>query len=371
MDKKPLVTFIFGTRPEAIKLAPVIKVFQKSQKFKLRIILTGQHNEMVSQVMYLFDIKSDKNLNLMKKKQSLNYIVQKALTGIHTEFINNRPAIVIVQGDTSTAFSAALAAFNEKIPIAHVEAGLRSGNIYNPYPEEANRRLISQIASLHFCPTNISRRNLISVGITKNVYVTGNTVIDSLKMVSKFVNEFKKEEYDFKNKDLILATLHRRENWGKSLNDIALALKKIVDDNSSAILLIPLHRNPAVRNELKKILEGHKKIILTEPLAYDIFVSVLKECKFIITDSGGIQEEAPAFGKPVLIVRNNTERIEAIEAGSAKLIGTKKEKIYNEASILLNDKDAYKKMAQVSNPFGDGKASQKILKECLAFLGIS
>ena len=370
METKPLITFIFGTRPEAIKLAPVIKVFQKSSKCKLRIVLTGQHNEMVSQVMDLFDIKSDKNLNLMKNKQSLNYITEKALSGINTEFMDHRPAIVIVQGDTSTAFSAALAAFNEKIPIAHVEAGLRSGNIYNPYPEEANRRLISQIASLHFCPTNFSRKNLISERIEKGIYVTGNTIIDSLKMVSKLVKSFKKKGYDFKNKDLILATLHRRENWGANLSDIALALRKIVDDNSSAVILLPLHKNPVVRTELKKILNGHNQIMLTEPLSYEVLVSVLKECKFIITDSGGIQEEAPAFGKPVLIVRNNTERIEAIKAGSAKLIGTNKEKIYYEAGVLLNNKEEYQKMSQVSNPFGDGNASERILKVCLDFLGI-
>lgn len=370
MEIKSLVSFVVGTRPEAIKLAPVIKQFQKSDKLKIRVLLTGQHTEMVYEVMKLFEIQPSKNLNLMKKNQSLIYITESILNGIQLEFREYRPKIVFVQGDTTSAFAAALAAFYEKIPIAHVEAGLRSGNKFDPYPEEANRRLLSQIASLHFAPTEISLNNLISEGIKKDTYLTGNTIIDSLKIVSKRVKPFHLEGFDLSKKDLILATLHRRENWGEKLNDIAIALKKIVDDNLSTFLLLPLHKNPVVRETLKKVLEGNDRIFLAEPLAYDQLVAVLKCCKLVITDSGGLQEEAPTFGKPVLVVRNNTERLEAINAGCAKLIGTDKENIYKIANLLLNNSEEYNLMAKIRNPFGNGDASTIILKECLNFLDI-
>lgn len=370
MEIKSLITFIVGTRPEAIKLAPVIKQFQTSDKLKVRVLLTGQHTEMVFQVMQLFDIKPSKNLNLMKKNQSLTYITESILKGIQSEFKEYRPKILVVQGDTTSAFAAALAAFYEKIPIAHVEAGLRSGNKFDPYPEEANRRLISQIASLHFAPTEISLKNLISEGIKKDIVVTGNTIIDALNIVSKKIMPFKIKGDNLSEKDLILATLHRRENWGERLIDIAMALKKIVDNNLSTCLLIPLHKNPVVRDTLKKVLTGNERILLREPLAYDELVSVLKCCKLVITDSGGLQEEAPTFGKPVLVVRNNTERIEAINAGCAKLIGTDKENIYKIVNLLLNNDEEYNQMAKIRNPFGNGDASIIILKESLKFLDI-
>ena len=243
-------------------------------------------------------------------------------------------------------------------------------NKFNPYPEEVNRRLISQIASIHFAPTEISLKNLISEGFKKNVHVTGNTIIDSLKIISKKVKPYHLDGVQLFNKDLILATLHRRENWGERLSDIAIALKKIVDDNSSTVLLIPLHKNPLVRETLKKVLAGNQRIFLIEPLAYDELVSVLKYCKLVITDSGGLQEEAPTFGKPVLVVRDYTERIEAINAGCAKLIGTDKENIYKISNLLLNNSKEYNLMAKIRNPFGNGDASIIILKECLNFLDI-
>ena len=370
MEIKSLITFIIGTRPEAIKLAPVIKIFKESNKFKVRVLLSGQHSLMVSQVMNLFKIEYDNNLNLMKNNQSINYITQEVLKGMKLEFQQNRPQIVFVQGDTTTAFAASLAAFYEKIPIAHVEAGLRTGELLNPYPEEANRRLISQISTLHFAPTEMARNNLACSGIKENVFVTGNTIIDALQMVSKLSDPFEIDGVNIKNKNLILATVHRRENWGLNLNNIAFGLRKIVDNDSSIILLIPLHKNPKVRDPLQKILEGNKRIILTEPLDYDKLISILKSCKFVITDSGGLQEEAPAFGKPVLVVRDTTERVEALEAGCAKLIGTEKDNIYKESMTLLNDPEKYSEMSKTKNPFGNGDSSEKILDETLKFLKV-
>lgn len=368
MEIKNLITFIIGTRPEAIKLAPVIKIFKESKKLKVRVLLSGQHSVMVRQVMDLFELEEDKNLNLMKNNQSINYITQEVLNGMRREFLQNVPHLVFVQGDTTTAFAASLAAFYEKIPIAHVEAGLRTGKLLDPYPEEANRRLISQISSLHFAPTEIAKNNLVCSGIKENVFVTGNTIIDSLQMVSKISDSLEINGVNIQNKNLILATVHRRENWGVNLNNIAFGLRKIVKNDSSTILLIPLHKNPKVREPLQKILGGNKRIILTEPLEYDKLISVLKACKFVITDSGGLQEEAPAFGKPVLVIRNSTERVEAIDIGCAKLIGTEKETIYKESMTLLNNSEKYSEMSKIKNPFGDGDSSEKILHETLKFL---
>tara|TARA_B100000575_G_scaffold293619_1_gene305644 strand:+ start:905 stop:2017 length:1113 start_codon:yes stop_codon:yes gene_type:complete len=370
MEIKPLVTFIIGTRPEAIKLAPVIKFFQNSKKLKVRILLSGQHSEMVSQVMDLFNLNYDKNLNLMKDNQSINYITQEVLKGMRLEFLRNKPKLVFVQGDTTTAFAASLAAFYEKIPIAHVEAGLRTDKLFDPYPEEANRRLISQIATLHFAPTEMAKRNLLIGGITNNVFVTGNTIIDALLMVSNSSKPFVIDGVNLENKDLILATIHRRENWGSNLNNIAIGLKNIIENNNKVILLLPLHKNPKVREPLKKILKGHKRIILTEPLAYDKLISVLKVCKFVITDSGGLQEEAPAFGKPVLVIRKSTERLEAVEAGCSKLIGVDKNNIFRESMNLLNIPEVYSSMSNIKNPFGRGDSSEKIFDQTMRFLNL-
>ncbi len=370
MEINTLITFIIGTRPEAIKLAPVIKIFKKSKKLKVRVLLSGQHSEMVKQVMDLFELEENKNLNLMKNNQSLNYITQEVLNGMRSEFLENMPNLVFVQGDTTTAFAASLAAFYENIPIAHVEAGLRTYNLLDPYPEEANRRLISQISTLHFAPTEMSRNNLASSGIKENVFVTGNTIIDALNMISKISDPLEIDGLNINNKNLILATIHRRENWGTNLNNIALGLRKIIKNDSSTILIIPLHKNPIVREPLKKLLKGNKRIILTEPLEYDKLISILKTCKFVITDSGGLQEEAPAFGKPVLVIRNSTERVEAVESGCAKLIGTEKDNIYKEAMNLLNKPEKYSEMSKIKNPFGIGDSSEKIFYETLKFLKI-
>tara|TARA_B100000886_G_scaffold169383_1_gene115978 strand:- start:2419 stop:3531 length:1113 start_codon:yes stop_codon:yes gene_type:complete len=367
MEINNLITFVIGTRPEAIKLAPLIKIFKESKKLKVRVLLSGQHSLMVKQVMDLFNLTHDKNLNLMKNNQSINYITQEVLSGMRSELIENRPQLVFVQGDTTTAFAASLAAFYEKIPIAHVEAGLRTGKLLDPYPEEANRRLISQISTLHFAPTEMARNNLFSSGIKENVYVTGNTIIDALQMISKISKPFLIDGVNLKNKNLILATVHRRENWGENLKNIAYGLRNIIENDNSAILIIPLHKNPKVREPLKNILKGNKRIILTEPLDYDELISILKVCKFVITDSGGLQEESPTFGKPVLVIRKSTERLEAVEAGCAKLIGIDKNNIIKESMVLLNNPEKYLEMSKVKNPFGKGDSSRKIFEHTLKF----
>lgn len=369
MNDKPTISIILGTRPEAIKLAPLIIAFIKCNKFNTRIILTGQHKEMVSKVMELFSLEANRNLDLMKENQSLTYISCEILAGLKEEFSQYPPKLVLVQGDTSTAFISALAAFYEKIPIGHVEAGLRTNNIFDPYPEEANRRLISQIATLHFCPTKKSKQNLLNSGITQNIYMTGNTVIDSVLFMAgkgKPINILK--NIDLGNHRIILVTVHRRENWGENLKKISQGIKKILKKYQDCLIVFPLHPNKIVRDVFMKSLADISRVILIEPLQYDELVFVIKECYFLITDSGGLQEEAPSLGKPVLVVRENTERPEAIIAGTSKLVGTDPDDIFSEADHLLSDKVYYSKMSKAINPFGDGKASERILSACCEFL---
>ena len=366
--KVPIVTFVLGTRPEAIKLAPVIETFNNSRKLKIRTVLTGQHKEMVNQVMDFFNLTEDKNLNLMKKTQTLTYITSSVLEGISNELSKNKSNLLLVQGDTSSALAAALAAFYNNVPIAHVEAGLRSKELYDPYPEEANRRLISQIAELHFAPTEFSKENLIKSGLKNNIFVTGNTVIDSLLKVSKIVKKFKHDRFDPIEQKLILTTIHRRENWGyrleKILEAITITLKKFKD----VVFLIPLHKNKIVREPISKLLGNEERVILVEPLNYSEMVTAMKEAKFILTDSGGLQEEAPALGKPVLVLRDTTERPEAVDAGTAKLVGVNPENIVKNITELLENVTLYDSMSNAKNPFGDGTSSEKILIHCLNFL---
>ncbi len=371
MNDKPLISIILGTRPEAIKLAPLILCFKECKKFKTRIILTGQHKEIVFNVMKLFCLKADNDLNLMKDNQTLTDISSAILNGLKEEFASYKPDLVLVQGDTSSAFISALAAFYEKIPVGHVEAGLRTNDIFNPYPEEANRRLISQLATLHFCPTQNSRENLIKSGISKNVYLTGNTVIDSFLFVANKVKSFKNIlKIDCENKRIILLTVHRRENWGENLYKIALAIKKILDRHKDCFVIFPLHPNKIVRDVFINTLKDSSRVLLIEPLQYDELVFAIKKCYFLITDSGGLQEEAPSLGKPVLVVRENTERPEAVIAGTAKLVGTDPDNIFNEAHLLLSNKNNYKMMSKAINPFGDGQASKRILSACCDFLNV-
>jgi len=362
MNHQKQVWIILGTRPEAIKLAPVIQIFQRSSKLKLQVILTGQHREMVDQVMQLFSIKADCNLEIMQSQQSLEEITCRILQGLTKLFQEQKPDLVLVQGDTTTAFASALAAFYHRIPIGHIEAGLRTDDLFNPYPEEANRRLISQLSQLHFAPTPWSEENLRRSGVIGSIHLTGNTVIDALLNTSATQPDCNVPGLDWDAYRILLATVHRRENWGEPLQAIAQGFRQILDKFPDTALLLPLHRNPTVRESLKSILQDHPRIFLTEPLDYRELVAAIGKSYLLLTDSGGLQEEAPSLGKPVLVLRDTTERPEAVTAGTAKLVGTKTENIVAATSKLLSDPSAYKTMANAINPFGDGHASQRILQ---------
>ena len=370
MADQPRVTIVLGTRPEAIKLAPVIRAFQSSERLNTRVVLTGQHREMVAQVMDLFGLKADRDLNLMAPRQTLTHVTCAALEGLRDDFQAYPPQLVLVQGDTTTAFAAGLAAFYEQIPVGHVEAGLRTDNLLDPFPEEANRRLLSQIATLHFAPTPKAEANLQASGVVGQVSVTGNTVIDALLLMAENAPEISFDGLDWQNQRVILATVHRRENWGDRLQEIASGMRQVLDRHPDTVLLLPLHRNPTVREPLQALLGDHPRVVLTEPLDYDRLVAAMKGCTLLLTDSGGLQEEAPALGKPVLVLRRTTERPEAVDAGTARLVGTDPAAILEEASRLLSDATAYEAMSRAVNPFGDGKASERILKLCEAHLGL-
>ncbi|MEH2156829.1 non-hydrolyzing UDP-N-acetylglucosamine 2-epimerase [Nostoc sp.] len=371
MTNQKRVCIILGTRPEAIKLAPVIQVFQKSSGFELQVILTGQHREMVEQVMQLFNIKSDYNLEIMQVQQSLNDITCRSLQGLEALFQVEKPDLVLVQGDTTTAFAAALAAFYQKIPVGHVEAGLRTDDIFNPYPEEANRRLISQITQLHFAPTPWAVENLHRSGVLGEIHMTGNTVIDALLNVAATQVVCNVPGLNWESYRVLLATVHRRENWGEPLLAIAQGFLQILDKFPDTAMLLPLHRNPTVRVPLEALLGNHPRIFLTEPLDYGELVGAIGRSHLLLTDSGGLQEEAPSLGKPVLVLRDTTERPEAVVAGTAKLVGTTSENIFAAGAELLSDSDAYEAMANAINPFGDGHAAERILQIVQNYLGIS
>ncbi len=359
---------MLGTRPEAIKLAPVILAFQASPLFETRVVLTGQHKEMVAQVMALFQLTPDRDLELMTPRQTLTHVTCSALEGLRKEFGENRPDLVLVQGDTTTAFAAALAAFYDQIPVGHVEAGLRTDNLYDPFPEEANRRLISQVAQLHFAPTAQSAKNLQASGVVGEIHTTGNTVIDALLLMAAAAPSCEVPGLDWQKQRVILATVHRRENWGTPLKDIATGFLKVLERHPDMALLLPLHKNPTVREPLQEWLGDHSRVFLTEPLDYDRLVAAIRGCTLLLTDSGGLQEEAPSLGKPVLVLRRTTERPEAVEAGTAKLIGTSSEAIERETCLLLENSEAYAAMAKAHNPFGDGKASERIVATSAAYL---
>ncbi|MEG3986277.1 UDP-N-acetylglucosamine 2-epimerase (non-hydrolyzing) [Microcoleus sp. S28C3] len=356
------VCIVLGTRPEAIKLAPVIQRFKSSPTFDTQVILTGQHREMVEQVMRMFDLKADRDLAIMQHQQTLTDITSRSLQGLEALFKELQPEIVLVQGDTTTAFAAALAAFYHKIPVGHVEAGLRTDDVFNPYPEEANRRLISQLTRLHFAPTALAQENLGRSGVLGEIHRTGNTVIDALLAVAKREPECKIPNLDWSKYRTILATVHRRENWGEPLAGIAQAFLQILDNFHDTALLLPLHRNPTVREPLQALLGDHPRVFLTEPLDYAELVGAMQRCHLILTDSGGLQEEAPSLGKPVLVLRETTERPEAISGGTAKLVGTNCDTIFTAAAELLSNSAAYNAMAMAINPFGDGLAASRILK---------
>ncbi len=356
------ICITLGTRPEAIKLATVIQKFRNSPDFLTYVVLTGQHKEMVAQVMDIFHLTADRDLEIMQPKQTLTDITYLTLQGLEKIYQEIKPDLVIVQGDTTTAFAAALAAFYQKIPIGHVEAGLRTDDLFNPYPEEANRRLISQLTQLHFAPTTLAVENLQKSGVTGAIHHTGNTVIDALLTVAENESAEKIIDLDWDKYKVILATVHRRENWGQPLEDILTGFELILEQFPDTALLLPMHRNPIVREPIQSHLGDHPRVFLTEPLDYVELVGAIKRCHLLLTDSGGLQEEAPSLGKPVLVLRETTERPEAITAGTAELIGTNSQKILASVTRLLTDSEAYEKMATAINPFGDGKASIRIVK---------
>lgn len=356
------VCLTLGTRPEAIKMAPVIRAFQRSAQFHTQVILTGQHREMVEQVMQLFELQADRNLDIMQPQQTLTDITCRSLQGLERLFKEIQPQLVLVQGDTTTAFAAALAAFYQQIPVGHVEAGLRTDDLFNPYPEEANRRLISQLAQFHFAPTTLAVENLRRSGVVGEIHHTGNTVIDALLSVASQQPRCPIANLDWSKYRVLLATVHRRENWGEPLQHIAQAFLQILDHAPDTALVLPLHRNPVVREPLQALLSSHPRVFLTEPLDYAELVGAIQRCYLVLTDSGGLQEEAPSLGKPVLVLRETTERPEAIDAGTAKLVGTNTASIASAALALLTNTVAYTTMATAINPFGDGQAADRILR---------
>ncbi len=361
------IAIIVGTRPEVIKLAPVYLELKKSKKLKPILISTGQHKEMVNEMFQWFGIKEDFNLHLMQQNQSLPSITARVLEATYSLFSKIKPDLVIVEGDTVSVMAASLAAFYLKIPVAHVEAGLRTNDIYNPFPEEMARRMVSQLTNIHLAPTKQAVLNLKKEHIFKNVYMTGNTVIDALmytvrKIKSRVETCHGMSLPDFKKYRVILVTMHRRENFGEAHRQIAKTLIKILNTFPDTVILLPLHKNPKVRDVIEPILKNHKRVFLTEPLGYVPFIYAMKNSYLILTDSGGVQEEAPSLGKPVLVLRTTTERPEGITAGSAKLVGINPGIIFKEASRLLTNKKAYNKMSKVKNPYGDGRASERIVK---------
>lgn len=364
------VMTIFGTRPEAIKMAPVIKELKKVKDIETKVVVTAQHREMLDQVLELFQIVPDYDLNLMKDKQDLFSITNGVLTGLKEIMEREKPELVLVHGDTTTTFAAALAAFYQRIPVGHVEAGLRTRNKYSPYPEEMNRSLTGCLTELHFAPTDVARENLLaeSVGSFK-IWVTGNTVIDALMDTVRENYQFGAElqSIDFNNR-ILLVTTHRRENWGDHMRNIYKALIQLVDEFEDTEIVFPVHRNPTVKDLAMEMLGNRERIHLLEPLEYEAFANLMNASYIIMTDSGGMQEEAPSLGKPVLVLRDTTERPEAIQAGTVRLVGTVQKNIYEAARLLLTDQQEYDKMAQAINPYGDGKAAVRIVDVIKDFL---
>jgi UDP-N-acetylglucosamine 2-epimerase len=362
------VMVVFGTRPEAIKMAPVVQALKATPGFSTSVVVTAQHREMLDQVLGLFGIVPDVDLDLMRPGQGLDALFARVLTGVGDAISARQPDLVLVHGDTTTALAAGLATFHAKVPLGHVEAGLRTGNMQAPWPEEANRRLIAPMASLHFAPTELASQNLLNEGIHgSDVFVTGNTVIDAL-LWAKARLDTDSSIHDAvtahlpwldPSKRLVLVTGHRRENFGASFDQICQALKNLASRGDIQVVY-PVHLNPKVREPVERILRGLENVFLIEPLEYVPFAYLMAKSHLIITDSGGIQEEAPALGKPVLVARETTERPEAIEAGTAQLVGTDTGRIVEAASRLLDDPVAYRQMASANNPFGDGKAAKRI-----------
>lgn len=365
---KPRVVFVVGTRPDAIKTAPVVLSFRQSTEVETVLVSTGQHREMLAQALGAFGLKADIDLELMQQGQSLASLSARALIGLDTAFEERSPAMVLAQGDTTTTFIAGLASFYRQIPFAHIEAGLRTDTVWDPFPEEFNRRAVSLFAALHFAPTRWAAENLIKEGASQSdVFVTGNTGIDAVRAVA---STHPKTWYEDHKGKIVLLTTHRRENWGDPQRRICEAAKQVVEAFDDVLLVVPMHRNPAVRETLTAVLGEHPRIELFEPPEYADFVKLIQRSTLILTDSGGIQEEAPTFGVPVLVLRETTERPEGIEAGTAKLVGTNVEAIVDEASKLLRSPDALSVMSHAASPYGDGKASDRIRCVVLDRIGV-
>ena len=362
MQNKVMV--VFGTRPEAIKMAPVVKELKKIQQLDVKVAVTAQHREMLDQVLELFEIVPDYDLNIMRENQDLYGVTSRVLQGMRDIFDRERPGMVLVHGDTTTTFAASLAAFYQRIVVGHVEAGLRTHNKHSPFPEEMNRLLTGRMADLHFAPTETAKKNLLAEGLAPfNIWVTGNTVIDALYQTVKpdyhFTGDLAGLDFD---RRFILVTTHRRENWGERMKEIYLALCDILDEFEDVGIVFPVHKNPVVRKVVEEILGGHERVHLIEPLDYEPFAHLMNSSYLVMTDSGGLQEEAPSLGKPVLVLRDTTERPEAVEAGTVRLVGTNRDRVYKEARRLLEDEGAYQEMARAVNPYGDGQAASRIAK---------
>ncbi|TMX44374.1 UDP-N-acetylglucosamine 2-epimerase (non-hydrolyzing) [Vibrio rotiferianus] len=371
MSKKKILT-VFGTRPEAIKMAPLVHALVHDERFEAKCCVTAQHREMLDQVLELFEIKPDYDLNLMKVGQSLNDVTARILLQLKPVLQEFKPDVVLVHGDTATTFAASLAAYYEQIEVGHVEAGLRTGNIYSPWPEEANRKLTGSLTKYHFAPTESSQNNLLKENANPaDISITGNTVIDALLMVKDKIdndaalNEQLAAQFPMlkEDKKLILVTGHRRESFGGGFERICEALARTAKDNPDAQILYPVHLNPNVREPVNRILSNVDNVHLIEPQQYLPFIYLMSRARIILTDSGGIQEEAPSLGKPVLVMRDTTERPEAVAAGTVKLVGTDVDKIVTGLEVLLKDEEAYKAMSFAHNPYGDGLACQRILDE--------
>jgi UDP-N-acetylglucosamine 2-epimerase (non-hydrolysing) len=368
------VLLVFGTRPEAIKMAPLVKAFEKEKNIISKVCVTAQHREMLDQVLDMFDIKPDYDLNIMKAGQDLFDVTTNVLLGLKDVLNDFNPDVVLVHGDTTTTSASSLAAFYNKIKVGHVEAGLRTGDIYSPWPEEANRQITGVLANYHFAPTTTSENNLLKENKNPNdIIVTGNTVVDALflaldkiekddNLKSKIVDTINSQYKLQDNKEIILVTGHRRENFGQGFVNICEALKTLAINNPDIDIVYPVHLNPNVQKPVKEILSNTSNVYLIEPLQYEQFIYMMNKSYFIITDSGGVQEEAPSLGKPVLVMRDTTERPEAVEAGTVKLVGTNRESIIKEAQKLLDNKEEYEKMSKAHNPYGDGKACERIVE---------
>ena len=365
---------IYGTRPEAIKMAPIVKALQASPQFECVVTVTGQHREMLDQVNEIFDITPDHDLNIIQPRQTLNGVLTRTVEGLDAIFAENAPDAVVVQGDTTTSTAGAIAAFYRGIPVIHAEAGLRSFDLFSPFPEEANRKMTSQITSLHLAPTSTSKENLLREALPEeDIVVTGNTVIDALLHTVEQKLPFSDpqlEEIASSGRRVLLVTTHRRENQGEAMRGVGRALARIAQAEPELTIVLPVHRNPVVREAVLPAIEGLPNVVVTEPLAYGEFTRMLSVAHVVLTDSGGVQEEAPSLGKPVLVMRENTERPEAVTTGTVTLIGTDEERIVTEVDRLLNDDAAYRAMANAVNPYGDGRAAERTLAAIEQMFGV-